>query len=98
MTNKQVIDWKTEPVNMKRFPLTKTESLLIRPNDNTPMGYFRLLLTDEFLQDVVYHTNYNAIQIFLSETTKEQSNRGMERLKCGRVLSVFGCFPAHGKC
>lgn len=93
VTNKQVIDWKTESVDMKYFPFTKTESLLIRPNDNTPMGYFRLLLTDEFLQEVVHHTNYNAVQIFLSESTKEQSRIGAWKdLSVEEFLVFLGVF------
>lgn len=67
------IIWHNDPSDMKAIPFTKNESLLIRPNGNKPIDFFRLIVTNEFLQEIVDQTNYNAEQIFLSKETKEKS-------------------------
>ncbi|KAK9701398.1 Transposase IS4 [Popillia japonica] len=55
-----IISWKDYPTCMNNLPFLKTESLLIPPNGNTPIDYFRHIVTDDFLQTVVEETNTNS--------------------------------------
>ncbi|KAG5866928.1 hypothetical protein JTB14_019775 [Gonioctena quinquepunctata] len=64
-----IIDWKVDPTDMKSIPFLKTESLLIPPNGNSPIDYFRHMMSDNFLQAIVEETNTNAEDIFSSRTT-----------------------------
>lgn len=68
-----LIDWKVDPTDMKKFTFLKSERLLIPPNGNSPIDYFRHIVTDNFLQTIVEETNANAVEIFLSGTTTEKS-------------------------
>ncbi|XP_049762380.1 piggyBac transposable element-derived protein 4-like [Schistocerca cancellata] len=77
------VAWEREPVGMINCPFIKNEGLLIQPTENTPLDYFRLLLTDEFLLTVVEETNRNAIELFLSAGTKGQS-----RINCWKDVTV----------
>lgn len=58
---------------MEDFSFLGLEALLSMPNENTPFGFFRLLLSDEILQFVVDETNINAENIFLMAETKTKS-------------------------
>ncbi|KAG5875193.1 hypothetical protein JTB14_029367 [Gonioctena quinquepunctata] len=69
------VDWKTNPQDMKIVPFLKKESLLVPPIGNTPIDYFRHIVSlYQFLQGVVDQTNENAINDFSSKSTKKQSS------------------------
>ncbi|KAG5894029.1 hypothetical protein JTB14_018132 [Gonioctena quinquepunctata] len=68
------VDWKTNPQDVKNVPFLKKESMLVPPIGNSPIDYFRHIVpSDQFIQEVVEQTNENAINDFLSKSTKEQS-------------------------
>lgn len=52
---------------------TKEEVLQIHPAGNSLMDFSMLLVTDELLQLLVDQTNNNAVNILLTENTKEGS-------------------------
>lgn len=83
--------WHKEPHNMQYHPFTKEEVLQIHPAGNSPMDFFRLLVTDELLQLVVDETNDNAVNILLSENTKEGSRIcKWKPLSTGELLVFLG--------
>ncbi|KAG5862912.1 hypothetical protein JTB14_024280 [Gonioctena quinquepunctata] len=92
-----IIDWKVDPTDMKSIPFLKTESLLIPPNGNSPIDYFRHIMSDNFLQAIVEETNTNAEDIFLSRTTKEKSRiYDWKNLTLDELLVFLGIFLHRG--
>ncbi|XP_049767584.1 piggyBac transposable element-derived protein 4-like [Schistocerca cancellata] len=71
--SKPGVTWHEEPHGMQYHPFTKAECLLMKPAGNTPMDFFRLLVTDDILQLIVDETNDNARNIFASANTQEGS-------------------------
>jgi len=51
-------NWKSDQPNIKDFPFDEEVGLKVDvPDDANPMFFFKLLLTDEFLDDLVSNTN-----------------------------------------
>ncbi|KAK9875731.1 hypothetical protein WA026_009529 [Henosepilachna vigintioctopunctata] len=67
------LDWVDDPASMQHYEFTKFESLLVAAPEPTPLEYFRMMLTDEILAKIVEDANNNALEIFMSEKTKEKS-------------------------
>ncbi|KAG5895405.1 hypothetical protein JTB14_029417 [Gonioctena quinquepunctata] len=65
------VDWETNPQNMQNVPFLKKDSLLVSPIGNTPINYFRhIISSDQYLQEVVEQTNQNAINDFYPSPLK----------------------------
>ncbi|XP_066258800.1 piggyBac transposable element-derived protein 4-like [Euwallacea similis] len=70
---------------------------IIPSNGNSPIEYFRHIMTDEFLQPIVEETNNNAVDIFLSLATKEKSRIcDWKNLPIGELLIFLGIFLQMG--
>ena len=92
-----LVDWETGSNCMVFHPFTKTESLLIQPTECTPFGYFRLFLTNEFLQKIVEETNHYAIEMLHSDKTKEKSRiTSWKDLEVDEFLVFLGVFLQMG--
>ncbi|KAK9712343.1 hypothetical protein QE152_g24979 [Popillia japonica] len=52
IVNDICLDRLPTATNMSVFPFTKNECLLVQPIGNTPIDYFNLLLTQDFLQEI----------------------------------------------
>lgn len=62
-----VATWKDEACGMKKFPFTKKNQMLVElPESGEPYDYFRLLLDDKFLEDIITETNRYAQEILCS--------------------------------
>ncbi|KAK9703097.1 Transposase IS4 [Popillia japonica] len=57
----------------KVFSFTKTECLLQPVPGGEPIHYFRHILTDNYLDEIIAQTNRYAVEIFLRSETKENS-------------------------
>ncbi|GFW20545.1 piggyBac transposable element-derived protein 4 [Trichonephila clavipes] len=92
-----LVDWKTDSSCMISHTFTKTESLLIQPTESTPVGYFRLLLTEGFLKKIVEKTNRYALEIQRSDGTKEKSRiTSWKDLRVDEFLVFLGAFLQMG--
>lgn len=67
------VEWSDNSDSIRNFPFRRNEELLIPPPENEPISYFRHILTDSFIEKVVEETNVYAVEVFLSEKTKEKS-------------------------
>lgn len=66
--------WSDDASVLKSFPFSKENKLLVPiPGKNEPADYFRLLVDDVFLEEIVKYTNMYAEEYFLSGIHKENS-------------------------
>lgn len=65
--------WQDDSTSIKVFPFTKTECLLQPVPGSDPIHYFRHILTDNYLDEIIAQTNRYAVEIFLRSETKENS-------------------------
>lgn len=66
--------WQDNPSNMPTFPFAETNQLLTDlPANAEPYDYFRLLVTDEFLDNIISESNSFAEKLFLSKEWTEKS-------------------------
>lgn len=67
------LDWVDDSSSMKRFLFTRQEELLIPVPGDEPIDYFRHIFTYQFIQEIIKQTNIYAVELFLSEKTKNNS-------------------------
>lgn len=85
--------WQNDPVGMVNHPFVKSERLLIQPVENTPLAFFRLLLTDDFLMKIVEETNLNAVEIFCTQGVSEQSRiSNWKDMTIDELLTFLGIY------
>uniref|UniRef100_A0A6P7FMQ7 Uncharacterized protein LOC114331906 n=1 Tax=Diabrotica virgifera virgifera TaxID=50390 RepID=A0A6P7FMQ7_DIAVI len=81
--------WKENFDGMKNFPFLKHQELLVEVSDNNPVDFFRMLLTDECLQQVCDETNRYAEHIFLSNAGATHSRIFDWKILTSEELLVF---------
>ena len=74
---------------MKNIPFLKHQELLVEVSDNNPVDFFRMLLTDECLQQVCDETNRYAEHIFLSNAGATHSRIFDWKILTPEELLVF---------
>lgn len=67
-------NWTDNSSSLEQFPFLKKEELLVVSPGENPMDYFRMLLTDEFLQNIIYQTNIYANKICNFEENKTKAS------------------------
>ncbi|KAF7274441.1 hypothetical protein GWI33_012903 [Rhynchophorus ferrugineus] len=89
----EIIHWTNKPVGMMSYLFTKTEELMIRPTETTPIVFFRLLVTDGSLTNIVEQTNKYATEIFQSPGLREKSRiTSWKDLTPSELLVILGIF------
>ncbi|KAK9680277.1 BESS motif [Popillia japonica] len=58
--------WQDDSTSMKVFPFTKTECLLQPVPGSDPIHYFRHILTDNYLDEIIAQTNREYLHFILS--------------------------------
>ncbi|KAG5869327.1 hypothetical protein JTB14_005135 [Gonioctena quinquepunctata] len=61
----QEISWESDSESIHVFQFTKVESLLEPTAEHDPIHYFRHILTDRYLDEIVIQTNGYAIELVL---------------------------------
>ncbi|KAG8184645.1 hypothetical protein JTE90_022693 [Oedothorax gibbosus] len=67
------VKWENDPISMEQFPFTKSECLLQPKACNDPIEYFKHLFTDDFLDEIVTHTNDYARYVLHDQKTDARS-------------------------
>ncbi|KAF2889400.1 hypothetical protein ILUMI_16773 [Ignelater luminosus] len=80
--------WEEEPARMKSIPFIKGNSLLVNLLEN---DYFRLLVDDDLLNNIIVEINHYALEVFLNTDAWVHTNAA--ELQIGRNrLQDYWCF------
>ncbi|KAJ8927090.1 hypothetical protein NQ314_020485 [Rhamnusium bicolor] len=72
--DENIPNWTDDHMDMKDFPFTKNNELLVPiPDGNKPINYFRMIFDDVFLNLIVEETNHYAEEVFLGVGVSEKS-------------------------
>lgn len=85
------ITWESDSDSMNFFHFTKTENFVAPVTGNDPLDYFRHILTDSFLDEIVAQTNRYAVELFFRPGVKEKSRiTSWKDLTRGELVTFLG--------
>lgn len=89
-TEDLIVDWQDDVINMKHFQFTGNNKMLINlPISAEPYDYFRILMDEELLSNIVTETNDYAVNLFLAKGCSERARISLWKNLTNEELLTF---------